>query len=356
MNITQYVIDKVFETLVNQYNYDKEILYNVLESVYASMSNVLTDEKKEETIEMVDKKKNTNTQQKDTTSQQKDTTSQQKDTTSRQKDTTSQQEITKCLYFYKRGNSANSTCDAPVMSGMVVCKKHIKFNDKYKIVKPKTAKKKINNIVIKNSVVYNNCKCQEDDEKCHNLDEMQVPEINKLYLDIFKTSHIDISSSETYKYDLLSEEIFLEKKKAIINYCMEKDIKIKATLTKLGQLDFNQSNLISVRHPKGAILKFVKYKLSKYWIDYTTRLIFKSPEDLTVIGRINRYEQPLLAIDGTAFDLILKHQFEYDESLLNENGKQAKEAFDTSCARYKQLKEAEKMLAEPSIQGNNIVL
>lgn len=327
------MIDKVFEILINQYNYDKEILYNVFESVYAS-----TEEKKEEMIEMVDKSvktlsKNTN----DTTAM-------------------SQQEITKCLYFYKRGNSANTTCDAPVMSGMVVCKKHVKFNDKYKIVKPKTAKKKMNNIIIKNSVVYNNCKCPEDDEKCYNLDEMQVPEINKLYLDIFKTSHIDISSSETYKYDLLSEEIFLEKKKAIINYCIEKDIKIKATLTKLGQLDFNQSNLVSVRHPKGAILKFVKYKLSKYWIDYTTRLIFKSPEDLTVIGRINRYEQPLLAIDGTAFDLILKHQFDYDESLLNENGKQAKEAFDTSCARYKQLKEAEKMLAEPSIQGNNIVL
>jgi len=348
MNITQYVIDKVFETLVNQYNYDKEILYSVLDSVYASMSTVLTDDKKEDVIEMIDKKKQ------DAVKKVQDTAVKKKvDNTESDQDV----EITKCRYYYKRGNSANSTCDAPVVSGMVVCKKHVKFNDKYKIAKPKIAKKKTsNNIVIKNSVVYNNCKTPEDDEICHNLDEMQVPDINKLYLDIFKTSHIDISSSETYKYDLLSEEIFLEKKKAIINYCMEKDIKIKATLTKLGQLDFNQSNLITVRHPKGATLKFVKYKLSKYWIDYTTRLIFKSPEDLIVIGRINRYEQPLLAIDGTAFDLILKHQFDYDETLLNENGKQAKEAFDASCARYKQLKEAEKMLAEPSIQGNNIVL
>lgn len=337
MNITQYVIDKVFDTLINQYNYDKEILYSVLDSVYASMSNILTEEKKEE-IEMVDKK-----------------VKKVQEKNGEEKDKPQDIKIEKCLYFYKRGNSANTTCDALVVSGMVVCKKHIKFNEKYK-VKPKIVKKNSTNVVIKNSVVYNNCKDDKDDEICHNLDEMQVPEINKLYQDIFKTSHIDISSSETYKYDLLSEEIFLEKKKAIINYCMEKDIKIKATLTKLGQLDFNQSNLITVRHPKGVILKFVKYKLSKYWIDYTTRLIFKSPEDLIVIGRINRYEQPLLAIDGTAFDLILKHQFDYDETLLNENGKQAKDAFDASCARYKQLKEAEKMLAEPSIQGNNIVL
>lgn len=336
MNVTQYVIDKVFDILVNQYNHDKKLLYSVLDSVYASMSNVLTNEKNQEMVEMVDK------------NIEKDGKKVELDEQKTKND--------KCLYFYKRGNVANTTCDAPVIAGMVVCKKHVKFNERYK-VKPKIIKKKSSaNIVIKNSIVYNNCKTLEDEESCYNLDEMQVPEVNKLYQDIFKTSHIDISSSETYKYDLLSEEIFLEKKKAIINYCMEKNVKIKATLTKLGQLDFNQNNLITIRHPKGAILKFVKYKLSKYWIDYTTRLIFKSPEELIVIGRINRYEQPLLAIDGTAFDLILKHQFDYDETLLNENGKQAKDAFDASCTRYKQLKEAEKMLAEPTIQGNDIVL
>lgn len=318
MNITQNVIDKVFEILVSKYNYDKEILYSVLNSVYTSSSTQTRDDSGE-------KIKNDNQEK-------------------------------KCIYIYKRGKMVDKMCGGIVNPGMVVCKTHIKFNDKYKIVKPQITKKKKDNIVVKNSVVYNNCNSIQDDENCYNLDEMQVPEINKLYQDIFKTSHIDISSSNTYKFDLLSEEIFLEKKKAIINYCIENDIKIKATLTKLGQLDFNQNNLITVRHPKGIILKFVKYKLSKYWIDYTTRLIFKSPEDLIVIGRINRFEQPLIAIDGTGFDLILKYQLDYDETLLNENGKQAKDAFETSCARHKQLKEAEEMLAEPSIQGDNIIL
>lgn len=314
MDKIQDIIDKVFETLVNQYNYDKDILYKVFNSVYTA------DTPPGETLVN-----------------------------------------NKCLYMYKRGKMANQTCDAPVNTGMVVCKNHLKFNEKYKVLKPKphVVKKKKDNVVIKNSVVYNNCKTEQDEAECHNLDEMQVPDINKLYQDIFKTSHIisgNTDKPDSYKFELLSEEIFLEKKKTIITYCLEQDIKVKATLTKLGQLDFNQSNLITVRHPKGAILKFVKYKLSKFWIDYTTRLIFKSPEDLVVIGRINRYEQPLLAIDGTAFDLILKFQFDYDSSLLNENGKQAKDAFDASCARYKQLKEAEKMMSEPAMQGNNIVL
>ena len=330
MNITQYVIDKVFDALISQYNYDKEILYNVLDSVYTSIENTLKSE----------------TESKSESSS---------DVESKEKSKTDKSEI-KCKYMYKRGKMADKECGETVVTGMVVCKSHIKHNDKYKIIKTVKKKKSDSQPIVKNSIVYNNCKTPEDDEKCYNLDEMQVPEINKLYQDFFKTSHIDISSSEKYKFDLPSEEIFLEKKKAIINHCLENDIKVKATLTKLGQLDFNQNNLVTVRHPKGTILKFVKYKLSKYWIDYTTRLIFKSPEDLIVIGRINRYEQPLLAIDGTAFDLILKHQFDYDENALNENGKQAKEAFDASCARYKQLKEAEKMLAEPCIQGNNIVL
>lgn len=315
MSIPRSLIDKFFEILVDTYKYDKDVLNSTLELVC-----------------------NIN----DTSSQLE---SQQPPPT--------EPAVKHCLYLFKRGKMADKTCDAPVVKDMVVCKTHLKYNDKYK-VKPKVIKKKKDNIVVKNSVIYNNCTTEEDDKVCHNLDEMQVPEINKLYQDIFNTSYIDISSSDTYKFDLLSEEIFLEKKKAIINYCIDKNIKVKATLTKLGQLDFNQSNLITVRHPKGAILKFVKYKLSKYWIDYTTRLIFKSPEELVVIGRINRYEQPLLAIDGTAFDLILKHQFDYDETVLNENGRQAKDAFDASCARYKQLKEAEKMLSEPSIQGNNI--
>jgi hypothetical protein len=316
MDKIQDVIDKVFETLVKEYNYDKDVLYKVFNSVYTT-------------------------------------------TTSPTPTPTPPPTVDKCLYMYKRGKMQDKTCDAPVNPGMVVCKTHIKFNEKYKVLKPTAVKKKKDNVVIKNSVVYNNCKTPEDDAECHNLDEMQVPDINKLYQDIFKTSHVITTNTDkpdTYKFELLSEEIFLEKKKAIITYCLEKDIKVKATLTKLGQLDFNTSNLITVRHPKGAILKFVKYKLSKYWIDYTTRLIFKSPEELMVIGRINRYEQPLLAIDGTAFDLILKFQFDYDETLLNENGKQAKDAFDASCARYKQMKAAELLMAEPAMQGNNVVL
>lgn len=351
MNLTQFVIDRVFNILVTQYNHDKDILYSVLESVNASIFQVLDAmppplslppaiEPPSSSIQVTPVK------------------SAAKSVVKKPAEPVVPESVMGCKYVFKRGKLTNKACNSVVKAGMVVCSTHAKHNDKYKLetLPPvKKEKKKIDtNTTIKNSVIYNNT--DNDEQECYNLDEMQVPEINKLYQDIFKTSHIDLSSTDKYKFDLPSEEIFLEKKKTIINHCIENNIKIKATLTKLGQLDFNQNNLVTVRHPKGAILKFVKYKQSKYWIDYTTRLIFKSPQELIVMGRINRYEQPLLAIDGAAFDLILQHQFEYDETLLSENGKQAQKAFEDSLARHAQMKEAEKMLAEPSILGNNIIL
>jgi hypothetical protein len=322
MNFTQSDIDKVFNILITQYNYDRDVLYSTLDSI---------------------------------SHQQSSPTHPPPPSTS---STPSQEEKTKCKYVFKRGARANKECgNTATIQNSTVCNAHIKFKDKISQQQPKIIKKykKCKNAV-KNSTVYNNC--TNDEEECYNLDEMDVPSINKLYLELFKTSHIDLSavSSTVDKYNLLSEEIFLEKKKAIVNHCIEHDIKIKATLTKLGQLEFDPDCLITTRHPKGTILKLVKYKLSKHWIDYSTKLIFKSPHDLIVVGRINRYEQPLLSIDGTAFDLILKYQFEYDESLLNENGKQAKESFDISCARYKQIKEAQKMLAEPSIIDDDDII
>lgn len=313
MNFTQSDIDKVFNILITKYNYDRDVLYSTLDSI-SQLQPQLVDSIKE----------------------------------------------SQCKYIFKRGLRANQECGNNVIGNSTVCNTHIKYKDKIQqthlpVKKIKKSKMTDTSNPVKNSTVYNNC--TNDEEECYNLDEMDVPSINKLYLELFKTSHIDISSvsSTIDKYNLLSEEIFLEKKKAIVNHCIEHDIKIKATLTKLGQFEFNPDCLITVRHHKGTNLKLVKYKLSKYWIDYSTKLIFKNPKELIVIGRINRYEQPLLSIDGTAFDLILKHQFEYDESLLNENGKQAKDSFDISCARYKQTKEAEKMLAEPTISGDHII-
>lgn len=326
MNFTQSDIDKVFDILIIKYNYDKDVLYSTLESVV----------------------------QPQTPSQPP--SSPPSHQSQPQSQPQSQLQVAKCKYIFKRGVNANKECGNNTVNNLAVCNTHIKHKDKIHIQPVKKIKKNKNSSTVKNSTVYNNC--TNDEEQCYNLDEMDVPSINKLYLELFKTSHIDVSSisSTVDKYNLLSEEIFLEKKKAIVNHCIEHDVKIKATLTKLGQLDFNPDCLITIRHPKGTTLKLVKYKLSKYWIDYSTKLIFKSLQDLTVIGRINRYEQPLLSIDGTAFDLILKYQFEYDESLLNENGKQAKDSFDISCARYKQVKEAEKMLAEPTIMGDDDIL
>jgi hypothetical protein len=347
MNLTQFVIDRVFDILVTQYNHDKNILYNVLESVNASIFQVLVDAMPP-LPSALPLAPPSSTQVTPVTEPVV------------KKPVIPESVIGGCRYVFKRGKMTNKACNSIVKTGMVVCSTHAKHNDKYKLETVplplvKKEKKKIDtNTSIKNSIIYNNT--DNDKQECHNLDEMQVPEINKLYQDIFKTSHINLSSTDKYKFDLPSEEIFLEKKKTIINHCIENNIKVKATLTKLGQLDFNQNNLVTIRHPKGAILKFVKYKQSKYWIDYTTRLIFKSPEELIVMGRINRYEQPLLAIDGAAFDLILQYQFEYDETLLSENGKQAQKAFEDSLARHAQMKEAEKMLAEPSIQGNDIIL
>lgn len=326
MNFTQSDIDKVFNILITQYNYDRDVLYSTLDVISTSSSQLPSLQSQQESP------------------------------------TLPQKGELLCKYVFKRGIRANQECGNNVVGNSVVCNTHIKYKDKIKIPIKKIKKTTTTttttdlNYPVKNSTVYNNC--TNDEENCYNLDEMDVPSINKLYLELFKTSHIDISSvsSTVDKYNLLSEEIFLEKKKAIVNHCIEHDIKIKATLTKLGQLEFNPDCLITVRHHKGTNLKLVKYKLSKYWIDYSTKLIFKNPQELIVIGRINRYEQPLLSIDGTAFDLILKYQFEYDESLLNENGKQAKDSFDISCARYKQAKEAEKMLAEPAIIGTDIIL
>ena len=143
MNITQYVIDKVFDALISQYNYDKEILYNVLDSVYTSIENTLKSE----------------TESKSESSS---------DVESKEKSKTDKSEI-KCKYMYKRGKMADKECGETVVTGMVVCKSHIKHNDKYKIIKTVKKKKSDSQPIVKNSIVYNNCKTRPSFNYIYNI-------------------------------------------------------------------------------------------------------------------------------------------------------------------------------------------
>src|SRR5690606_10303262 len=83
----------------------------------------------------------------------------------------------------------------------------------------------------------------------------------------------------------------------------------------------------SFRTKNDVILNLVRYKQSKYYVDKNSLVIVKSIDEPLVIGRINRYEQPTLEIDGYTYDLILKHNFEFDVEYLNNEGKEAHQAF-----------------------------
>lgn len=93
-------------------------------------------------------------------------------------------------------------------------------------------------------------------------------------------------------------------------------------------------HLMTLKTKGGTIINLTKFKQSDLWVDITTGLFFKSPTELIVVGRINQlYEQPLICIDGYAFDLILKHNFEYDESLLNEEGRNAADSYKKQISK-----------------------
>lgn len=253
-------------------------------------------------------------------------TSQSSQTTSQ---STSQPKPT-CPYKMIRGVHANTICNGRVKIGHVVCSKHIKYEAQYlntsnsppqspKIVN-KSRAKIITKTPIVNVDIINTCKTAEDEQNCINFDSMQVHEINQLYRDLFKCDF------DVYKDRNMSlEEIFWDKKRKLVDSIKDKPIKI--TLIKWNQIEHSSEEIISMRTRNNVILNLVKYKQSGYWVDKNSLVIIKSVEDPIVIGRINRYEQPTLHIDGYTYDLILQYNFEFDFKMCNDEGKEAHEAF-----------------------------
>jgi hypothetical protein len=149
---------------------------------------------------------------------------------------------------------------------------------------------------------------------------MQVHEINELYREMFKCDF------DVYKdRNMLLEEIFWDKKRKLVETIKDKPVKI--TLSRWNQIEHSPEDVVSVRSKNDVILNLVKYKQSGYWVDKNSLVIVKSVEEPIVIGRINRYEQPTLHIDGYTYDLILQYNFEFDLNMCNDEGKEAHEAF-----------------------------
>lgn len=235
---------------------------------------------------------------------------------------------TTCQYKMTRGVHANTICNGRVKIGHVVCSKHIKYEAQFLNVPesspspPKITNKSRAKIVTKTPIVHvdiiNTCKTPEDEHV--NFDSMQVHEINQLYRDFFKCDF------DVYKDRNMSlEEIFVDKKRKLVESMKDKPIKI--TLTKWNQIEHSPDDIVSVRTKNNVILNLVKYKQSGYWVDKNSLVIVKSVEEPIVIGRINRYEQPTLHIDGYTYDLILQYNFDFDLNALNDEGKEAHEAF-----------------------------
>lgn len=244
----------------------------------------------------------------------------------------------KCPYKITRGTHANTVCNSKVKPGHIVCTKHIKYEEALKKVqaggvttstsnthdksKPrlKLTSKQVSNQPYKLDFL-NTCKSLEEEGTCINFDELQVHEINKMFKEL-----VDANGNEYKDKNLTLEEIFLDKKKKLVEYYKEK-APLKITFTKWNQIEHSLNDVVSFRTKNDVILNLVRYKQSKYFVDKNSLVIVKSMDEPVVIGRINRYEQPTLEIDGYTYDLILKYNFEFDPEYLNNEGKEAHEAF-----------------------------
>lgn len=244
----------------------------------------------------------------------------------------------KCPYKITRGTHANTVCNSKIKPGHIVCTKHIKYEETLKKVqagsvtstntthdksKPrlKLTSKQVSNQPYKLDFL-NTCKSYEEESTCINFDELQVHEINKMFKEL-----IDSNGNEYKDKNLTLEEIFLDKKKKLVEYYIKKETPLKITYTKWNQIEQSLNDVVSFRTKNDVILNLVRYKQSKYFVDKNSLVIVKSMDEPIVIGRINRYEQPTLEIDGYTYDLILKYNFDFDLEYLNNEGKEAHEAF-----------------------------
>lgn len=238
--------------------------------------------------------------------------------------------VKSCPYKMTRGAKVNSTCNAKVKDGHVVCTKHIKYEAQFKnntstvkVIKQRTKIKTTNTDELDADVI-NTCNnaSTADTEECINIDGLQVHEINQLYKKLFTDEGVDYFK----KRDASIQDIFFEKRKSIVQELVKTNKPVKATLKNWKKM--SHPELTTVKTRGGTVVNLTKFKQSDLWVDITTGLFFKSPTELVVIGRINQlYDQPLLCIDGYAFDLILKHDFDYDASLLNDEGRHAESSF-----------------------------
>lgn len=310
MSVFDIVIDKFFKILVDNYQYDLKIL----ETEWQNINHEMKTNIKFHTVppappstpsvdDLVDELNNLTIS------------------------TTTTSTITgKCPYKLTRGIHANTVCDAKVKPGHSVCPKHIKYENNTKSEKTvdknkprlKLTTKQVPNQGTKLEFL-NTCKSIEDENNCINFDELQVHEINKIFKEV-------LDSNEYKDKNLTLEEIFWDKKKKLVEFYKDKQ-PIKITFTKWNQIEHSLTDVVSFRTKNDVILNLVRYKQSKYYVDKNSLVIVKSIDEPLVIGRINRYEQPTLEIDGYTYDLILKHNFEFDVEYLNNEGKEAHEAF-----------------------------
>lgn len=307
MSVFDIVIHKFFKILVDNYQYDLKILETEWNNINHEMkTNIKFDIVPTPSVDdLVDELNNLTI------------------TTS----TTTTSTSGKCPYKLTRGIHANTLCDAKVKPGYSVCSKHIKYeNGVKKIEKPvdknkprlKLTTKQVSNPGTKLEFL-NTCKSIEEENNCINFDELQVHEINKMFKEV-------LDSNDYKDKNLTLEEIFWDKKKKLVEFYKDKQ-PIKITFTKWNQIEHSLTDVVSFRTNNDVILNLVRYKQSKYYVDKNSLVIVKSVDEPLVIGRINRYEQPTLEIDGYTYDLILKHNFEFDSNYLNNEGKEAHEAF-----------------------------
>lgn len=312
MSLFDIIIDDFFKNVVEKYGYD----YNHLKTEWVNVNESM---KQRLSKKIPIPKISTST-----------TTSNTESDLDALTDELTNLTISTCPYKLTRGVNANTVCNTKVKPGHTVCVKHIKYEAamiKKEQTLHKTDNKPRTKLNTKQTIVpckldfINTCKSLDDESTCINFDELQVHEINKLYTEEIKTS-----DNEYKDKNMSLEEIFLDKKKRLVEFYKDKK-PVKITFTKWNQIEHSLTDVISFRTKKNVILNLVLYKQSKYYVDKNSLVIIKSINEPVVIGRINRYEQPTLEIDGYTYDLILNNNFDFDENYLNNEGKEAHEAF-----------------------------
>lgn len=319
MSVFDIVINKFFQILVDKYQYDLKIL----ETEWENVNNEMKTNIKFDTVppappstpssvdDLIDGLNNLTI----TTTSTSTTAS------------TSTTISGKCTYKLTRGIHANTLCDAKLKPGYSVCTKHIRYENSVKKNEKPVDKSKPRLKLTTKQVSHpgtkleflNTCKTLEEEKNCINFDELQVHEINKLFKEV-------LDSTDYKDKNLTLEEIFWDKKKKLVEFYKDKQ-PIKITFTKWNQIEHSLTDVVSFRTKNDVILNLVRYKQSKYYVDKNSLVIVKSVDEPLVIGRINRYEQPTLEIDGYTYDLILKYNFEFDVEYLNNEGKEAHQAF-----------------------------